>query len=251
MMEPEKGTESRLEADLGQLAIARLGLEEFELLVAHRRGGKIRGKRRDGSVEVAHDRIVVAPRILDGVFYGSELRLEIAESARRLELRIRFGSDDETAKRGRELALGLRALGGSAALCGDSSRSGLGHRVESLALVSGVALHGVDEIGNEISAPFQLNVNVRPCVFGADAEGDESIVQTDECKNYNDKDDQKDDECHRGGLEWLENGSLKLPGQYIIERSCPLVAHSALAVSAASLGIKRWTQFTIASRITS
>src|SRR2546426_8776821 len=92
-----KRTESRLEADLWQLAITRLGLEELELLVAHRSGGKIRRKRGDGGVEVAHDGVVIAPRILDGVFYGSELRLEIAESAGRLKLRIGFDGDGKTA----------------------------------------------------------------------------------------------------------------------------------------------------------
>src|SRR5437667_5474486 len=79
-----------LKRDLRQLAITHLCLEELELLVAHRRGSKIRRKRRDSGVEVAHDGIVVAPRILDGVFYSSELCLKIAESAGCLELRIRF-----------------------------------------------------------------------------------------------------------------------------------------------------------------
>src|SRR6266581_3063607 len=167
MMEPEKGTESRLEADFRQLPITRLGLEELELLVAHRPGDEVRRKRRDGSVEVAHDGVVVAPGILDGVFYGSELCLEIAEPARRLELRIRFGGDDESAQCGREFALCLRALRGACALCGDCSRSGLSHRVEGLALVCGVALYGRDQIRDEISATFELDVDVGPRVLGA------------------------------------------------------------------------------------
>src|SRR5438128_2291734 len=142
IMKRGMGIESRLEADLWQLAVSCLGLEELELLVAHRSGDEVRRKRGDGGVEVAHDGVIVAPRILDGVFYGSELRLEIAESARRLELRIRLRGDDETAQRVRELALGLRALRGTSALRGTCSRSRLSHGVESLAHVCRVALYG-------------------------------------------------------------------------------------------------------------
>jgi len=63
--------------------------------------------------------------------------------------------------------------------------------------VRGLALHGGDEIGNEISAPFELDVDVRPRVLGPDAERDESVVETDQCQNDDDKNNQKDDECHR------------------------------------------------------
>src|SRR5438105_15716509 len=70
---------SRLEADLWQCAIAFLGLEEFQLLVAHRSREEVGWERGDRGIEVAHDGVVVAPSVLDGVFYGSELRLEIAE----------------------------------------------------------------------------------------------------------------------------------------------------------------------------
>src|SRR5439155_481732 len=54
----------------------------------------------------------------------------------------------------------------------------------------GVPFHSRDEIGNEIGAAFQLDVDVRPRVLGADAEGDESIVETNKRKNDDDKDDQ-------------------------------------------------------------
>src|SRR5437868_10664290 len=51
-----------LERDLWQLAITRLGLKEFELLVAERAGDEVRRHRRDGGIEVAHDGVVVTPR---------------------------------------------------------------------------------------------------------------------------------------------------------------------------------------------
>src|SRR6266404_1827368 len=88
MIKPGKGMVSRLEADLGQLALARRGLEELELVITHGAGDKVGGNRRDRRIEIPHYRVVVTPRVLDRVFYGSELRLEIAKPARRLELRV-------------------------------------------------------------------------------------------------------------------------------------------------------------------
>ena len=68
------------EAHLRKRPIAFFGLEEFQLLVAHRSGEEVGREGRDRGIEVPHDRVVVAPSVLDRVFYGSELRLEIAES---------------------------------------------------------------------------------------------------------------------------------------------------------------------------
>src|SRR5438445_13249047 len=101
-----------LKADFRERAITFLGLEEFQLLVAHRSREEVGRERGDCGIEVAHDGIVVAPRVLDCVFYGSELRLKITESARRLQLRIRFDGDGKTAQRVGELRLGLRAMRG-------------------------------------------------------------------------------------------------------------------------------------------
>jgi hypothetical protein len=63
-MKPEKRIVSRLEADLGQLALARLGLEELELVITHGAGDQVRGNRRDRCVEIPYDRVVVAPGVL-------------------------------------------------------------------------------------------------------------------------------------------------------------------------------------------
>jgi len=55
-------------------------------------------------------------------------------------------------------------------LRGDRFGSGLGYRIERPALVSGVTLHCFDEIRHQISATFELDVDVRPGVLGPDAE---------------------------------------------------------------------------------
>ena len=85
-------------------------------------------------------------------------------------MRIRFDGDGESAQRVGELRFRRRAFGGSGILRRDCARTGLSHRVECLAFVRGVALNRVDEIGNEISAPFELHVDVRPRVLRANAE---------------------------------------------------------------------------------
>lgn len=64
-----------LELDLWQLAIGRRGLEELELVVTHLVGDDARWYGRDRGVEIAHDGVVVAPRVLDGFFYCRELSL--------------------------------------------------------------------------------------------------------------------------------------------------------------------------------
>src|SRR5687768_6557539 len=77
-----------LKRHLWQFTLTRSGLEELELAIPHRPGDEVRRNRRDRGVEIAHDGIVVPAGVLDSLFYGCELRLEIAESAGGLELRI-------------------------------------------------------------------------------------------------------------------------------------------------------------------
>ena len=115
MMKPEKGIESRLEADLGQLTLARLGLEELELVITHWAGDQVRGNRRDRRIEIPYDRVVVAPGVLDSVFYSSELCLEIAKVLRRLQGRVRLRDHEQARQRVARVELGsdnyaLRAM---------------------------------------------------------------------------------------------------------------------------------------------
>src|SRR4029077_5588697 len=148
MIKPRKGIESLLEADLGQLALARLCLEELELVITHWAGDQVRRNRRDRGVEISYDGVVVAPRVLDSVFYGSELCLEVAESARRLELRVSFHRNGESLKGRRELILSHCTLRRTRALCRNCFCSCLSDRIQSTALVGGVALYRFDQVGD-------------------------------------------------------------------------------------------------------
>src|SRR5258706_1593764 len=170
MIEPGKGIVSRLEADLGQLTLARRGLEELELVVAHRPGDQVGWNRRDCRIEIPHDRVVVAPRVLDRLFYGCDLCREIADSVRCLELRICLHRHSESAERRRKLVLSQCTLRRTRALRCDRFGSGLGYRIESTALVGGVAFYRLDQVGDEISAAFELDVDVGPGVLRAHAQ---------------------------------------------------------------------------------
>src|SRR6266849_6618098 len=173
MIKPGKGIESRLEADLGQLALARLGLEELELVITHGAGDQVRGNRRDRRIEIPDDSVVITSRVLDSVFYSSELCLEIAKPARRLELRVGLHRHRKSAQRCCELILSHRALRRTRALCRHCFGSGLSDRIQSTALVGSVAFYRLDQIGDEISATFELDVDVGPGVLGTHAERDE------------------------------------------------------------------------------
>lgn len=206
-LRPEYGIESLLEADLGQLAVARRRLEELELVITHGARDQVRRNRRDRRVEISYDRVVVAPRVLDGVFYGSELRLEIAKSTGRLELGIGFDRHSETAKRCRELTLSRRALRRTSALSCYCSCSRLSYGIESPALMTGVAFYRFDQIGDEISAPFELDVDVGPCVLGSDSKRDKAVVNESEEKY--DCDDECQDADEHGF--WGGRSSPKMP----------------------------------------
>ena len=71
-------------------------------------------------------------------------------------------------------------------------RASLGDGLERAALVRRVALHALDEVGDEVPTPLELNLDLRPRVVDAVALLDEPVVQRDEQER--DDDDQRDDD---------------------------------------------------------
>src|SRR5438034_7107752 len=95
--------------------------------------------RREGlhrGVEVAHDRVVVAARVLDRLLQLAERPLELDEVRVRLEVRIRLGERHELAEGARERVLRLRAR--LRRLRGDRGAARAGHGIERGPLVGGV-----------------------------------------------------------------------------------------------------------------
>ena len=65
----------------------------------------------------------------------------------------------------------------------------------------GVAFYRLDQIRDEISAAFELDVDVGPRVLGADSKRDKAVVNEDEEQCENDDDDQEADQHSWRGLE--------------------------------------------------
>src|SRR5581483_11816959 len=96
-----------------------------------------------------------------------------------------------------EGALGLPPLLGRAGLRrGLRRRARLRDRFERPALVRGVALHGLDEVRDQVPAPLQLHVDVRPGLAHPLTERDEAVVGRDEEERDERDDDEDDPDLH-------------------------------------------------------
>jgi hypothetical protein len=60
--------------------------------------------------------------------------------------------------------------------------------------VGGVTFYRFDQIWDKVSAPFELDVDVGPCVLRADSKRDEAVVNEGEEKYESDDEDQKADQ---------------------------------------------------------
>jgi hypothetical protein len=172
-------------------------LEELAVPESEPSSDHIRRELLNPGVEIAYDRIVVAAGVLQRVLDLRERLLELREVLRCAELGIRFGQGEQPAQRGRQRPFRLTALGRSRTLgrhgpipCGD-------HRFEGLLLVAGVALHGFDDVRDEIRAPFELDVDIGPGVVGLDVQPDEPVVDADDGQGGRRKDHEDDNQCHR------------------------------------------------------
>ncbi len=104
-------------------------------------------------------------------------------------MRIGFGEREHLAQRLSEhafrLCLGGRALGTHGAISrGDNA-------LERIFFVPRVTLHRFHEVGNQVVAALQLNVNVGPRVVRLHAQSDQAVVHTD------DDEDEKNDNRKR------------------------------------------------------
>src|SRR6185503_4652053 len=114
---------------------------------------------------------------------------EILELLDRLELRVRLSDRAQIQQSATESGLRLCALLRRAGLRrGHGGRPRLRYSLECLSLVRGVSLDGLDEVGDEVPAPLQLDVDVRPSFTHALAHRDQAVVEADD--KY---DDERDD----------------------------------------------------------
>ena len=106
----------------------------------------------------------------------------------------------ELAQGAGEHVVGL-GLGVGRAGRGHRRVAGVDHGLEGLALVGGVALHGLDQVRDQVDAPLQLHVDLGPRVVDAVARPDEAVVGDDEVDAQDHEDREHDDEDdHRASL---------------------------------------------------
>jgi hypothetical protein len=94
-----------------------------------------------------------------------ELLLQLAEVRVRLQLRVVLADRQQPAQRLGDLVLRV----GELTRLGDLQRlgTGLGDGLEGLALVAGVALDRVHQVGDEVVAALQLGVDLGPGLVDA------------------------------------------------------------------------------------
>lgn len=107
-----------------------------------------------------------------------------------LELGIRLGHRDEAIERAGERRLALDAL---AELVARLHHAGArrDHHLQRLALVPGVALHGLHEIGDEVVPPLELDVDAGPALLHELREAGEAVVGGDEPDERQTDDDRR------------------------------------------------------------
>ena len=202
-----------------------LDLEELAYGKAERPRVHQSGKRLN-RVVVGQNRVVVdLAAYCHAVLRLRELGLQLAEVLVRLKLRIGLGDREQAAERGAENALGLRGFRGC--LCLLRPGAGLRHGLERLALVSRVALHGLDEVGDQVPAPLELDLDLRPRVVDSVPLLDEAVVEQNEEQPDEQNDPEKDEQPDHGlPTLWIESTNRKRdrvcfsrPGG--TRRSCP------------------------------
>ena len=75
-------------------------------------------------------------------------------------------------------------------------------------LVRGVALHGLDEVRDQVVAAAELHVDLRPRVLGAVAQPDEPVVEDDEREPEQDEDGDRE-QGQTTARPWRRTGRLK------------------------------------------
>ena len=140
----------------------------------------MRAKITDGNacelgVVVQHAVVVELPRVGHSALGGGQLLLQGEEVLVGLEVGVGLAQGEQLAQRAGELVAGLGLAGGRVG-CGDGGVAGLHDGVERLLLVGGVALDGLDEVGDEVDAPLELHVDLRPRVLDLVAQPDETVV---------------------------------------------------------------------------
>jgi hypothetical protein len=196
-------------------------LEEFGGLESEHAGENHVGENLAGGV-VGHDGVVVGlTREADFVLGRGELLGELHHVLVGFEIGVLLGDDHEAGEGAAEAGFGRKqtfhrvaigGIGGDGGGGGGGDVTGLDDGFERGALVLHVALGGLDEVGDEIVAALELDVDLGEGVFEAIAEGDEGVVDAGDPERGDEKngeDDAEDDKDKHGSVG-VRSGSAEV-----------------------------------------
>src|ERR1700722_3946111 len=165
----------RAEADFGGFALGGCGnFKEFAWLESQHVREDVGGELLNFCVQVADYSVVIAPCVLDGVLDLGKGRLERRKTLNSAELRVGFRKRKQAFQRARKHVLGLRLV--ARAGSGHSAIARVDYRFQGALLVSCVALDGFHQVGNQVVATLELDIDVRPGVVAGDLEAHQAVV---------------------------------------------------------------------------
>src|SRR4030095_3325077 len=141
--------------------------------------------------------VVFLDRVVEEAATGRDLVLEVGQFSRQLleigvglQIPIGLRQRDQPAERATQLVFGGRNLCRS--LRRHRTVAGFYHLIERAAFVRGVALHGLDQIGNQVVALLELHVDIGKGLADALTERNQSIIRAEREENENTEDADND-----------------------------------------------------------
>src|SRR6266403_1840647 len=141
--------------------------------------------------------VVLLNRVVEEAAAGRDLVLEVGQLARQLlevgvglQIRIGLRQRDQPAERAAQLVFGGRDLCWS--LRRHRTVAGFYHLIERAALVRGVALHGLDQIGDQVVALLELHVDVGKGLADTLTERNQPVIRAERKENENNEDADND-----------------------------------------------------------
>ena len=165
--------------DRDRLAVCRFGdFEELPLLEAKHPGHDVGRERLDLRIQVADHCVVVAARILNCIFHLAQRVLQLGKLFRSSQLGVVLGHGEQALQCAGQLILRHGSIARRGGL--HSLRTELGYVFKRAFFVSGVTLHGFNQVGDEIVAPLELYIDVGPGGVAADAQLHQAVVHPDQ-----------------------------------------------------------------------
>ncbi len=158
------------------LALFRAHIEELLRLEAERAGEQGGRELLDARVVLLHRVVEKAARGRDLVLDVGELGLQLLEVLAGLEVGIGLAQCEQLSQRAGKRVLGRSLRGNAARLRRHRGIACLHHRFQRAALVAGIALHGLHQVGDEVVALFGLHVDVGEGLVDPLPHGDEAVV---------------------------------------------------------------------------